>query len=162
MVDLEYPYGTVIITIDTELTSGLIRSPNLFSKEYLNLIQKEGENIIRSVLSLFEIYSVPATWGIVGRLFLEKEDIIKEIIRSPIRHDIGCHSFSHVNFKYCGREIAYNDIKKSIIAMKRYNIIPKSFIFPYSSVNYLNILAENGFITFRGKASALKRALFTS
>ena len=142
-----------------ESTIGLVDSSNYFSKKFLDKIQERIDDMIRSLLSLLENYSIPVTWRVVGRLFLEKEDIIKEIIRSPIRHDIGCRSFSHVNFKYCGREIAYNDIKKSIIAMKRYNIIPKSFIFPYNSVNYLNILAENGFITFRGKASALKRAL---
>lgn len=158
-LESKFPYGTVIITIDMESTIGLVNSSNYFSKKFLDKIQERIDDIIRSLLSLLENYSIPVTWGIVGRLFLEKEDIIKEIIRSPIRHDIGCHSFSHVNFKYCGREIAYNDIKKSIIAMRRYNIIPKSFIFPYNSVNYLDILAENGFITFRGKASALKRAL---
>lgn len=158
MVRLGYPYGTVIISIDMELTSGLISSPNLFSKEYLNLIQEEGENMIRSVLSLFEIYSVPATWGIVGRLFLDNKDIIKDIISSPINHDVGCHSFSHINFDNCSQVVASNEIKESIKVMKEYKITPRSFIFPGNKVNHIDVLAENGFIVFRGKAPILKRA----
>ena len=78
--------------------------------------------------------------------------IIQYMKRTKIRHEIGCHSFSHQQFgdPGCGEELARAEIEKCIELMKTgYDIVPKVFAFPRDYVGHLNTLKELGFTSYR-------------
>lgn len=137
-----------VISIDTESIWGRMYSD---VKAILLNNPKRWRDSIDVLLNLFEKYDIPATWAIVGHLFLdhcEKEDgiahknmpkskedwydcdpctdihrdplyygkdIVEKIISSPVGHEIGYHSFSHVVFSECSREVAEAEIKSGIL-----------------------------------------------
>ena len=135
-----------IISLDTELIWGNIAYP---SSETVSLMKKDSKKVrgcIDILLNLFEKYNIPATWAIVGHLFLDHcecedgiphqdmprfkeewyssdpctdiqkdplyygKDIVEKILSNRIEHEVGCHSFSHVIFSECSREVAEAEI----------------------------------------------------
>jgi peptidoglycan/xylan/chitin deacetylase (PgdA/CDA1 family) len=137
-------------------------------------------------LNIFEKHNIPATWAVVGHLFLdhcEKEDgiphkdmprfkedwyscdpcsniqrdpsyygkdIVEKISASPVEHEIGYHSFSHVIFSECSREVAEAEIKEGIKLAKEFGVTLRSFVFPQHEIGHINILKEYGFMIYRG------------
>ena len=59
-------------------------------------------------------------------------DLIESILKSKVKHEIGCHSFSHIDLTYknCPSEVAEDEIKACIEATKVWGIKLKSFVFP--------------------------------
>lgn len=138
-------------------------------------------------MNIFERYSIPATWAIVGHLFLDHcekaggiphkdlprfkedwyscdpctdiikdplyygKDIVEKILASPIGHEIGYHTFSHVPFSECSRAVAEAEIKEGIKLANQFGITFKSFVFPQDKIGHLDILRENGFRIYRGR-----------
>ena len=178
---------TFIISLDTELIWGSLQS---LSSESVNLMKKDDKKVrgcIDTLLNLFEKHNVPATWAVVGHLFLdtcEKEDgiphkdmprfkgdwyssdpctdiqrdplyygkdIIENILSSRIEHEIGYHSFSHVIFSECSREVAETEIKEGIKLAKKIGITLKSFVFPWNKIGHVDVLKERGFRIYRGE-----------
>lgn len=82
-------------------------------------------------------------------------DIIKQILESKVEHEIACHTFSHVDFSKCSKEVAMAEIRKCEEVMKDYGIELKSFIFPKNRIGNLDILKQEGFKTFRFKINRL-------
>ncbi|MCJ7632097.1 polysaccharide deacetylase family protein [Candidatus Bathyarchaeota archaeon] len=76
-------------------------------------------------------------------------DIISELLASNIDHEIGCHSFSHVDFSRCSGKVALSEIRTCKQVMSRHGIEPKSFVFPDEGVGHLGILKQEGFKVFR-------------
>jgi len=153
------------------------------------LIKNEDKKVrgcIDTLLSLFEKYNIPATWAVVGHLFLnhcEKEDgiphkdmprfkenwyssdhctdiqrdplyygrdIVEKILSNRIEHEIGYHSFSHVIFSECSREVAEAEIKMGDKLAKEFGIALKSFVFPKNNIGHVDVLKKNGFKIYRG------------
>lgn len=129
---------------------------------------KDSEKAIESLLELFKTYSIPATWAVVGCLFTEypstMEHIMEKIFHSVTRHEIGYHSFSHVNFSQRGRGYAELEIKEGIKLAEKHGVVLKSFVFPYNAIGHADVLRENGFIIYRGqdiRRGAAKQNLFS-
>jgi peptidoglycan/xylan/chitin deacetylase (PgdA/CDA1 family) len=179
---------TFIISLDTELIWGsLYRS---LSSESVSLMKNDDRKVrgcIDTLLDLFEKHNIPATWAVVGHLFLdhcEKEDgiphkdmprfkedwysfdpctdiqrdplyygrdIVEKILSNRVEHEIGYHSFSHVIFSECSREVAEAEIKEGIKLAKEFGITLKSFVFPWNKIGHIDILKENGFKIYRGE-----------
>ncbi|RCV66154.1 Peptidoglycan/xylan/chitin deacetylase [Methanophagales archaeon] len=174
-----------IISLDTELIFGVLHS---LSHESTSLMKKDDKKVrgcIDGLLDLFEKHNIPATWAIVGHLFLEHcekedgiphkdmprfkedwyspdpctnikrdplyygKDIVKKIISNRIEHEIGYHSFSHVPFSECSREVAEAEIKMGIKLAKKFEITLKSFVFPWNKIGHVDVLKENGFKIYR-------------
>ena len=148
---------------------------------------KKGRGCIDILLNLFEKHNIPATWAIVGHLFLdhcEKEDgmphknmprfkedwyssdpcndiqrdplyygkgIVEKILSNRIEHEIGYHSFSHVVFSECSREVAEAEIKMGNKLSKEFGIALKSFVFPENKIGHVDVLKDNGFKIYRGE-----------
>ena len=175
-----------IISLDTELIWGYVAYPSL--KE-VSLMKADKENVrgcIDTLLNLFEKHNIPATWAVVGHLFLdhcEKEngiphrnmprfradwyssdpctdiqrdplyygkDIVEKILSNRIEHEIGYHSFSHVIFSECSREVAKAEIKVGGKLAKEFGITLKSFVFPNNNIGHVDVLKEYGFKIYRG------------
>ena len=178
---------TFIISLDTELIWGYIKYPSHEAVRLMKNDDKEVRGCIDILLNLFEKHNIPATWAVVGHLFLDhcecedgiphrdmprfKEDwyssdpctdiqkdplyygrdIVEKILSNRIKHEIGYHSFSHVVFSECSREVAKAEIKEGIKLAKDFGITFKSFTFPQHQIAHIDVLKENGFAIYRGK-----------
>ena len=175
-----------IISLDTELLWGYGGYP---SSEAISLMKNDDKKVrgcIDTLLSLFEKYNIPATWAVVGHLFLDHckcedgiphkdmprfkedwysadpytdirrdplyygKDIVEKILSNRIEHEIGYHSFSHVVFPECSREVAEAEIKKGVKLAKEFEITLKSFVFPENKIGHVEVLKKNGFKIYRG------------
>ena len=177
----EDSFGTVIISIDTELAWGFKDYPDHYVLKLLRKDPSAGRNSIFNMLDLFDKYNIPATWAVVGHLFLDScdrihgdlphyrenwydhhgsniseeplyfgKDIIDKILSSPVPHEIACHTFSHVPFSNCDRDLAKAEILKSkeLACYRGINI--ESFVFPESKIGHVDVLAESGIQIYRG------------
>ena len=79
------------------------------------------------------------------------KDIVEKILSNRIEHEIGYHSFSHVIFSECSREVAEAEIKKGIKLAEYFGINLKSFVFPQDKIGHLDVLKGNGFKIYRGR-----------
>jgi len=83
-------------------------------------------------------------------------DVVEKIIGSSVDHEIACHSFSHVDFSRCSREVARAEIRKCKELARLYGVSLKSFIFPKNRLGHLDVLREEGFEVFRFKVRPLR------
>ena len=179
--------STFIVSLDTELIWGHVAYLPSKVVSLMKNDDKKGRGCVDTLLNLFEKYHIPATWAVVGHLFLdhcEKEDgiphkdmprfkedwystdpctdvrrdplyygrdIIEKILSNRIEHEIGYHSFSHVIFSECSREVAEAEIKEGIELAKDLGITLKSFVFPESKIGHVNVLKKYGFKVYSGK-----------
>ena len=171
-------YPVFIISLDVELLWGFVLSPQSKRAKLLRADPQSGRGTIKFLLNTFEKYKIPATWAIVGHLFLEHcqkehnmlpkwhdwdpgtnihesplyygKDIIKEIMTSQVKHEIGYHSFSHVPFSKISREIAEVEIDTGISLAKELGLTLKSFVFIGNDIGHIGVLKERGFEIYRG------------
>jgi peptidoglycan/xylan/chitin deacetylase (PgdA/CDA1 family) len=78
-------------------------------------------------------------------------DLIRLLINSTVKHEIGNHTFSHID---CSDEICPPNILKCEIAESKklaagYGIELKSFVHPGYTIGNLDLLAAEGFTNFR-------------
>jgi hypothetical protein len=80
-------------------------------------------------------------------------DIIEKIISSNNKHEIGCHSFSHIDCSYenCPPGVMEDEVKACIEAAKPFGITFKSFVFPGGTYGNYEILKKHGFLAYRKK-----------
>jgi len=166
----------LIISLDSELAWGFHDEKDLPEDKI-----KCARNSWIRILDLFEEYEIPATWAVVGHLFLDRcdgihrehplgkdwfkrdpggtidenpswfgKDLINHILDSKVNHEIGCHSFSHVEFGSAKREVAESELQLSIEAAEKMDISLESFVFPRNNVGHLDLLKEYGFTSYRG------------
>lgn len=78
-------------------------------------------------------------------------DLIQQIIESDVRHEIGTHSFSHINClpDYASEALIRNEIEKCRAAMDRFGIKPRSMAYPNNKMGYLDVLSREGIIGVR-------------
>ena len=176
-----------IISLDIELIWGYISEP---THKSISLMKNDGNKVrgcIDILLNLFKKHNIPATWAVVGHLFLDHcecedgiphkdmprfkedwyfadpctdiqkdplyygKDIVEKIVSNRIEHEIGYHSFSHVVFSECSREVAEAEIKIGNKLAKDFGIALKSFVFPENKIGHIDVLKENGFKIYRGE-----------
>lgn len=147
--------GTLCISFDTELLWGRVSTD---WRPFIPRAKKTRSNINRLLVILAQ-HKIPATWAIVGNLFIENKkkplwhasDIVRKIQQTPLQ-EIGSHSFAHIRFGDVSvtKHRAENDIKQCIEQAKKQKILPKSFVFPYNSVGHVDVLKKYGFISYRG------------
>jgi hypothetical protein len=78
-------------------------------------------------------------------------DLIKDILRRKVKHEIGCHTFSHID---CSDDVCTPDVLKTEIKACQQASIPlgielKSFVHPAHTIGNLETLKESGFTSFR-------------
>jgi len=77
-------------------------------------------------------------------------DIIEKILRSPVGHEIGLHSFFHIPFSRCSKAVAEMEVKLGVNLAQKWGIETRSFVFPENSIGHLDILREQGIKIYRG------------
>lgn len=78
-------------------------------------------------------------------------DLIENILNAKIKHEIGCHSFSHIDLTYknCPRKVAEDEIKACVELSKKWGTNLKTFVFPGGTYGNFEELKKYGFITYR-------------
>lgn len=78
-------------------------------------------------------------------------DLIDLILRKKVRHEIACHTFSHLDCtdENCTTEVFNSDIKACQDAAKEFNLNLNSFVHPAHTIGNLDALIENGFTSYR-------------
>lgn len=78
-------------------------------------------------------------------------DLIKLIIESKVKHEIGCHSFSHIDCRdsVCSPEVFTSELLACKNVAKRFGIELKSFVHPAHTIGNIKSLCALGFTSFR-------------
>lgn len=78
-------------------------------------------------------------------------DLIRLILDSPVKHEIGCHTFSHIDCSddVCHPELMRAELKICKRLADEWNIELKSFVHPGYTIGNLDTLAQEGFTNFR-------------
>lgn len=78
-------------------------------------------------------------------------DLLDVILSSKVKHEIACHSFSHIDFsdKNCTEELALSELRKCKELASEKNIQLKSMVFPGETYGNFEVLKNEGFICYR-------------
>lgn len=78
--------------------------------------------------------------------------LIDELQNATITHDIGLHTFSHVEFgaDWTTREIARAEVATGLELARDRDIEIRSFVFPRNNIGHLDVLAAYGIDCYRG------------
>lgn len=78
-------------------------------------------------------------------------DLIEQVLKSRVKHEMGCHSFSHIDcsYKNCPPKVLDDEITACKMAASRWGIEFKSFVFPGGTAGNYEILAKHGFQIYR-------------
>jgi peptidoglycan/xylan/chitin deacetylase (PgdA/CDA1 family) len=78
-------------------------------------------------------------------------DLINSILNSSVKHEIGCHTFSHIDCRdeVCNSEVFNSEIDKCKDLAERNNLELKSFVHPGHTIGNLDNLFKSGFKSFR-------------
>jgi len=78
-------------------------------------------------------------------------DLIKLIVDSRVKHEIGCHTFSHIDCRdeVCQPDLMRAELKECKNSAKTRNLDLKSFVHPGYTIGNLDVLAEEGFTNYR-------------
>jgi len=102
------------------------------------------------LLHLFEDLEIPVTFAFRGQLFDVDASFPKLVMRSSIRHEIGSHGYYHKAFTTLSRKKADEELRMTSIAMSRYGVVPRSFVFPKNKVAHLDLLKKYRYVCYRG------------
>lgn len=83
-------------------------------------------------------------------------DIVARIRECKVPQEIGSHGFSHmiVGDPGCSRECFDSEMRTAVDLAQRSGFDLKSFIYPRNSEGHMDVLAANGFTTYRGMTPA--------
>jgi len=78
-------------------------------------------------------------------------DLIQNILNSDIKHEIGCHTFSHIDCsdKICSDAVFNCEINECKLQAEKFNIELETFVHPGHIIGNLDNLSKMGFTSFR-------------
>lgn len=78
-------------------------------------------------------------------------DLINLIINSNVKHEIGCHTFSHIDCsdEICPAEVLENEILECKKEAAKYGIELKSFVHPGHTISNIKSLKKLGFTSYQ-------------
>lgn len=78
-------------------------------------------------------------------------DLVQMIRNAKSKHEIGSHTFTHIDFTYknCPAEVADDELKACIETAKPYNVQLKSLVFPGGTWGNIESLKKNGIEIYR-------------
>ena len=78
-------------------------------------------------------------------------DLIEQIKASVIKHEIGCHTFSHIDCsdKYCPEKVLTDEISACVEVARLAGIELKSMVFPGGTNGNYAVLKKYGFTNYR-------------
>jgi len=87
-------------------------------------------------------------------------DLISQILSSDVPHEIGSHSFSHIDFSESTstRELVEQELKACIRVMSRHNLRLRSLVYPFNNMghHYLDLIGGLGLTAVRHRDSRVR------
>lgn len=87
-------------------------------------------------------------------------DLIQKIIASKVPHEIGSHSFSHIDFSLqtSNRELVRREMEQCIAAMEPFKLRPRSLVYPFNNMghSYHDLLHDFGIIAVRHRDNKVR------
>jgi peptidoglycan/xylan/chitin deacetylase (PgdA/CDA1 family) len=155
---IQFEKGALITSIDVDVGSSFIGDINkgkndINVHEYLteNRIGEIEEKTIPSLIEFFNCLETPVTFAIRGQLTEMKSPVLELLQESPFKHDIGAHGYYHRTFTSLSALEAKHELELISSGMEKFNIKPKSFVFPKNQVAHLSLLEEFGYACYRGE-----------
>lgn len=163
---IQFEKGVLITSIDVDVGSSSIGDINkgkndINVHEYLteNRIGEIEEKTIPSLVEFFDYLEIPVTFAVRGQLTEIEDSVLELLLQSPVKHDIGAHGYYHRTFTSLSTLEAQRELKLISVGMKKFNINPKSFVFPKNEIAHLSLLEEFGYECYRGKGGLGKDKL---
>ncbi len=150
--------GSIIILIDVDVGSkevGVLNKGKNDDNVRLNSSSSEysvgeiEEKAIPLFIDFFNNLEIPVTFAIRGQLTEVNSPIIDLLKDAPVKHDIGAHGYYHREFTELNVSEAEHELTLIERGMKKYNIIPQSFIFPKNKIAHLSLLEKYGYKCYR-------------
>lgn len=78
-------------------------------------------------------------------------DLIRMILGAKVKHEIGCHTFSHIDCReeICSPDLIRSELRECKKLALELGISLKSFVHPGDTIGNLDVLSEEGFTNFR-------------
>jgi len=159
--------GMLIISIDVDAGARELGVINR-GKNDVNVNDRISEYRVGEIEELaFPLFAdilngleIPATFAIRGQLTEVNDSILEFLLKSSVKHDIGAHGYYHREFTNLSCNEAENELKMISVGMKKFGIIPRSFIFPKNSVAHLDLLEKHGYKCYRGYGDFMNDCMY--
>jgi hypothetical protein len=112
-------------------------------------IGKIEELSVPLFVEVFDDFGIPITFAVRGQLTEVNGSILELLLRSSVKHDIGAHGYYHREFTNLSRNEAENELNMISSGMRKFGIVPRSFVFPKNSVAHLDLLEKYGYKCYR-------------
>ncbi len=87
-------------------------------------------------------------------------DLIEKLIESRVGHEIGSHSFSHIEFAphTSNAHLVRREIEECTAAMQPFGLYPRSLVYPFNVMGhqYLDLLSDLGILAVRHQDEKVK------
>jgi hypothetical protein len=160
-----------ILSLDTEIAWGTVGSAALARSAYCF---DNYRPLVRRLIALLDHYEIPATWAVVGHLFLHPgdkraistkmppawyhgPDVVEAIRGARTPHEIGTHTFSHLFTSEITREIWEADLARCIEIHHEIGLPLRSLVYPRNQIAYTDTLNRYGIIAYRGAEASWYR-----
>ena len=123
-------------------------------------VGKIEEQVIPILLNTLNELEFPATFAIRGQLIEVENSVINKILESTIRHEIAAHGYTHKIFTALSELEAETELSMISAGMKKFEVVPKSFVFPKNRVSHLHLLEKYGYLSFRAQGNFFKDGMY--
>jgi peptidoglycan/xylan/chitin deacetylase (PgdA/CDA1 family) len=159
--------GLFILSLDTEIAWGTYGAAAIARQ------RRAFDNyrpLLRRLLDLLDTYQIPATFAVVGHLFLKPEDrrarigtnlpkddpwyfapdVIEAIRAAHTPHEIGTHTFSHVFADEVTPDEWDEELRACVHIHEEHQLTLRSLVYPRNHIAYIETLPRYGIIAYRG------------
>jgi hypothetical protein len=164
---MELENGFLIISIDVDVGNKKLgvmnegkNDENISKHRTECLIGEIEERVFPLFVDLFDRFEIPVTFAMRGQLMEVDDSMLKILLQSSVKHDIGSHGYYHRPFKNLRKDEVENELKMISVAMNELGVIPKSFVFPKNSVAHLDLLEKYGYKCYRSYGNFLNDGMY--
>jgi hypothetical protein len=159
--------GMFIMSIDVDVGNKELAAINK-GKNDANISRHFGEYLIGKIeeralplfVDLFNDFEIPVTFAIRGQLTEVNDSIIELLLKSSVKHDIGAHGYYHREFTNLSHNEAENELNLISAGMKKFHIVPRSFVFPKNSVAHLDLLEKYRYECYRSYGGFMRDCMY--
>ena len=159
--------GILIISIDVDVGNkelGVINKGKNDANIHRYLSEYSVGEIEERAFSLFidcfNNFEIPVTFAIRGQLTEVNNSILEVLLKSSVKHDIGSHGYYHRDFTQLSYNEADNELNMISAIMKKFGIVPRSFVFPKNRVAHLDLLEKYGYKCYRSHGGFMNDCMY--
>jgi len=165
--EMQLENGMFIISIDVDVGSkelGVINKGKNDANVHRHIsecsVGEMEERALPLFVDLFNEFEMPVTFAMRGQLTEVDDFILKLLRKSPVKFDIGAHGYYHRHFKNLSQNEAEDELSMISAGMRKFDIIPRSFVFPANSVAHLNLLEKYGYKCYRSHGDFMNDCMY--